>query len=85
MKTFKYVITSDEQIHARPAKELVALAKKYTSEIKIEKGGKQVKMNSLILIMSLAIKKGDTITVSANGDDEDAAIAEVETYLKANL
>lgn len=85
MKTFEYVITSDEQIHARPAKELVALANKYTSEIKIEKGGKQVKMNSLILIMSLAIKKGDTITVSANGDDEDAAIAEVETYLKANL
>lgn len=85
MKTFEYVITSDEQIHARPAKELVALTKKYTSEIKIEKGGKQVKMNSLILIMSLAIKKGDTITVSANGDDEDAAIAEVETYLKANL
>ena len=40
MKEFKYVITDNEGIHARPAGELVKLAKSFESSVMIEKEGK---------------------------------------------
>ena len=38
MKTLSYTITDEQGIHARPAGELVKVAKSFTSEIKIGKG-----------------------------------------------
>ena len=40
MKEFKYVVTDNEGIHARPAGELVKLVKGFESTISIEKEGK---------------------------------------------
>ena len=40
MKEFKYVITDNEGIHARPAGELVKLAKSFESSVMIEKEGR---------------------------------------------
>ena len=37
MKEFKYVVTDNEGIHARPAGELVKLVKGFESKITIEK------------------------------------------------
>ena len=37
MKEFKYVITDNEGIHARPAGELVKLAKSFESSVMIER------------------------------------------------
>lgn len=37
MKEFKYVVTDNEGIHARPAGELVKLVKGFESTISIEK------------------------------------------------
>ena len=42
MKEFKYVITDNEGIHARPAGELVKLAKSFEASVMIEKEGKGV-------------------------------------------
>ena len=42
MKEFKYVVTDNEGIHARPAGELVKLVKGFESTISIEKEGKKV-------------------------------------------
>ena len=39
MKEFKYVITDNEGIHARPAGELVKLAKSFEASVMIEKEG----------------------------------------------
>jgi phosphocarrier protein len=36
-------------------------------------------------IMALAVKHGDTVTVSAEGADEDTAITALEDFFKANL
>jgi phosphocarrier protein HPr len=35
--------------------------------------------------MQLGVKKGDEILVKIEGDDEDAAAAAIENFLKANL
>ena len=85
MKEFKYVITDDAGIHARPAGLLVKEAAKFQSDIKIKKGEKEVDAKRLFGIMGLAAKKGDEIVLTASGADEVEAIAAIEEFLKANL
>ena len=85
MKTFEYTIKDELGIHARPAGLLVKEAKKFESECTITKDGKTKKLTQLMMLMSLGVKQGDTVTVSAEGADEDAAIAELEAFFKENL
>ena len=75
MKTFEYTIKDELGIHARPAGLLVKEAKKYESECTITKDGKTKKLTQLMMLMSLGVKQGDTVTVSVDGADEDAAVA----------
>jgi phosphocarrier protein len=85
MKQFAYVITDAQGIHARPAGTLVKEVKKYESAITIEKDGKVAKANGVLGVMSLGVKQGEEIIVKADGADEDAAIAALEAFFKANL
>ncbi|MCR4716542.1 MAG: HPr family phosphocarrier protein [Lachnospiraceae bacterium] len=85
MKTFDYTITDEVGIHARPAGILVKEAKNYASKILIAKGEKKAEATKLMAIMSLGVKKGDTITVTVEGDDEDACAPAIESFFKENL
>ncbi|MGN1147611.1 MAG: HPr family phosphocarrier protein [Lachnospiraceae bacterium] len=85
MKTFQYIITDPEGIHARPAGELVKALKDFTSAITITKDGKSADAKRIFGIMSLAAKQGQEITITADGEDEDTAIKAIEEFLKANL
>lgn len=85
MKQFTYTVNDPVGIHARPAGMLVKEAKKYTSTITIEKNGKSVNALKLMALMGLGVRKGDTVTVAAEGDDEDVAIAGLEQFFKENL
>ncbi len=85
MKEFTYVITDKEGIHARPAGELVKLAKSYTSSVSVIKEGKKADAKKVFGLMGLGVKQGMEITVQAEGDDEDAAAAALEAFLKENL
>lgn len=85
MKEFKYVITDEVGIHARPAGLLVKEAKQYTSTITIIKGDKSSKATSLMKLMGMGILKGDEITVQVEGDDEEAAAAAIQMFLAENL
>jgi len=85
MKEFKYVITDEVGIHARPAGLLVKEAKALASKITIEANGKSADASKLMAVMQLGVKKGQEIVIKAEGDDEDAAIAKIEEFMKANL
>ena len=85
MKTFEYTIKDELGIHARPAGLLVKEAKKYESECTITKDGKTKKLTQLMMLMSLGVKQGETATVTAEGADEDAAIAGLKEFFEANL
>lgn len=85
MKQFEYEVTDPLGLHARPASELVKVAKEFSSAVKIEKDGKSADARRLIAIMSLGVKQGNKVTVSADGADEDAAIAKLEEFFKANF
>lgn len=85
MKKFTYTITDPSGIHARPAGMLAKKAKEFRSAITVEKSGKSVSATKLIMLMGLGIKCGDTVLVTAEGADEDAASAAMEQFFKENL
>ena len=85
MKTFEYTIKDELGIHARPAGLLVKEAKKFESECTITKDGKTKKLTQLMMLMSLGGKQGDTVTVSVDGADEDAAVAALKEFFENNL
>jgi phosphocarrier protein HPr len=80
-----YVITAAEGLHARPATALVRLAKKYKSATSLKKGDKTVKLNSMLNILSLALKGGDTISVIVEGEDEADAAAAIDLFFNEEL
>ena len=85
MKQFNYVITDELGIHARPAGMLAKLAKGCGSKIQITKGEKTVAATQLLMLMGLAVKYGDEITVSVEGLDEEVAFEKVKIFFHENL
>ena len=72
-------------IHARPASELVKELKGVTSVVKLTKEGKTVEAKKLMAVMSLGIKCGQEVTVTVEGEDEDAVAEKLENFFKTNL
>ena len=85
MQSFTYVIKDELGIHARPAGLLVKEAKKYTSTITLLCGEKKAVAKGLMGVMGMAVKQGMEVTVTAEGEDEAAAIAGLEAFFNANL
>ncbi len=85
MKSFKYIITDENGIHARPAGLLVKEAKEISSKITLSCNGKSSEASKLIAVMSLGAKKGTEVTVSVEGEDEETVITRLEGFFKANL
>ena len=86
MKQFEYTIHDPLGIHARPAGMLVKEAKAFADTVvTITKNGTTVKATQLMKLMSLGVKKGDVITVAAEGADEDAAIIAISNFFQNNL
>lgn len=85
MITKDYLITAAEGMHARPATNLVKLTKNYSSLISIKKGERTVKLSSLMNILSLGIKGGETISIIIDGEDEASAVIAIDTFFEEEL
>lgn len=85
MRTFTYTITDETGIHARPAGELMKTAKGFQSEIMLEANGKRAGAGKLMAVMAMGIRKGQQVTVTIEGPDEDAAAAALEEFFRKNL
>lgn len=85
MKEFKYIITEPEGIHARPAGMLLKKAREYKSKITITSGEKSSDATRLIQVMAMGIKSGIEVTVAAEGDDEEQAIADMKEFFENEL
>ena len=79
----KKIITVElpDGLEARPAAMLVQVASQYDSRIYLESGSKRVNANSIMGMMTLGLIAGQSITVEADGADEDQAVSEIEKYL----
>ena len=79
----KKVITIEGQnsSEAKPVAMLVQVASQYESIIYLETGSKRVNAKSIMGMMTLALMEGMDIMVEADGNDETAAVSEIEKYL----
>lgn len=86
MKEFTYTIEDELGIHARPTGLLSKLAKSFPdTQVTVTKGDKTVKASQLMKLMNLGIKKGDQVTVAAEGAAEDEAVATLRKFFEENL
>ena len=67
-------ITAPNGLHTRPAAQFVKEAKGFSSDITVTSGGKSASAKSLFKLQTLGLTQGTTITISAEGEDEKAAV-----------
>ena len=68
-------IQNSDGIHARPASLFSTTANNYVSEIQIGRiGEKKINAKSIILLLSLGLKQGEKVEISACGVDGQAAL-----------
>jgi len=85
MITNDYIILAPHGMHARPAAVLVKLVKNFKSAVSLKKGEKTIRLNSMLNILSLTIKGGETVTVIADGEDEVEASQAIGLFFTEQL
>lgn len=70
------VVCNPTGLHARPASEFVATAKKFQSKISICRNDAEKRGNakSVIILLSLGLSQGETVNICADGVDEQQAV-----------
>lgn len=68
-------------LHARASSKLTQTASQFSSEIWIEKNGRKVNAKSIMGVMMLAAAMGSSITLEANGADEQAAMSALQALI----
>lgn len=71
-------------LEARPVAVLVQVASQYESKIYVEIDNKKVNTKSIMGMMTLGLSTGESVVVSAEGTDEEAAIENIEKYLSSH-
>jgi phosphocarrier protein len=69
-----FLINNRLGLHARPSAQLTQVAGRFESEIFIARNGRRVNAKSIMGVMMLAAGPGSTVTVDAEGPDEQQAI-----------
>jgi len=77
----QFFITAEEGLHARPAAALVSEANRFQSELSLEFKNRIVNLKSILGVMGLGIPTRSTITIHADGPDEQEAIAGTSALL----
>lgn len=85
MQELSYTIRDPDGIHARPAGMLVKKLQEFTSAVTIRNGEKTADGKKLFQVMKLGAKCNDTVSVTAGGADEEAALAAAKAVLEENL
>ena len=74
MITREVTINNQVGLHARPATFFIQKANEFKSVIWVEKDDRRVNAKSLLGVLSLGIVKGTTISIIADGVDEEQAV-----------
>ena len=74
-------ITNKLGLHARASAKLTQVASAYGCEVWLTRNGRRVNAKSIMGVMMLAAGKGATITIDAQGEDADAALAALQKLI----
>ena len=82
MKQITVTVVDPVGLHARPATVAVNAASKFKSEINVAFKGREVNMKSIMGVMSLGVPTKATVTIVAEGDDEEDVVASIAKVIK---
>ena len=77
-----YTITNGAGIHSHSATTLVSSLTPFTSNVMMEYNGRHIDLKSIMGVMSLGIPTGASVKVTADGADEEQAMAKIEEVMK---
>ena len=79
------LITNKRGLHARASARFVTMAAGLPAQVEVEKDGSKVVGTSIMGLMMLGAAKGDTITISADGDGAEAAVSALAELVEARF
>lgn len=85
MKSFEITIKDPNGLHARPAGLLVRRAQPLSSELTIECRQKSANLKKLLAVMGLGVRCGDTVKISAEGQNAENDLNELKKFFEENL
>lgn len=71
-------------LEARPVAMLVQVASQFDSTVYINVDDRKVNAKSIMGMMSLGLASGEQVNVTADGEDEAAAIEGIEKFLSGS-
>ena len=81
MKNQTVTIQIASGLEARPVAVLVQMSSQFESHIYLIRDNKKVNAKSIMGMMTLGLNAGESIEISADGEDEDAAVQSIAGYL----
>lgn len=72
-------------VHARAAAKFVHLATRYEARVKVARDRREMDGKSIMGILLLAAARGSTITISAEGTDEQDAVAALVALVQSGF
>ncbi len=78
-------ITNKMGLHARPSTQIATKAATFAADISIDKDGMQVDAKSVLELLMLAAECGSTLTISADGDDAEQAVAALVVIVESRF
>lgn len=85
MLTKNFTISCPVGLHARPVSALVSIAKGFKSNVTIKFKEKAVPAESILGVMTLGVKTGESVEITAAGEDEDKAMQRLEEFFEKEL
>ena len=85
MYSKEIIVRCESGLHNKQATYFVQKANEYESSIWLESGNRKMNAKSLLGIMSLGIISGSTVTLSAVGADEEAAVTALDALLQRDV
>jgi phosphocarrier protein len=85
MTTRSVAVTNQLGLHARAAARFVHLATRFESQIRVGRNARVMDGKSIMGILLLAAARGTTITISADGADEDAAVGALAQLVESGF
>ena len=83
MTSKEIIVTRDGGLKEQDAAQFIRNANEYQSQIRIRLGEKSVNAKSLLGVLSMGVRRGAVLTVTAEGPDEEDAVNALRRYFEA--
>jgi phosphocarrier protein len=83
----RIVVTHPIGLHARPSVKLTKLAKSFEASVRLraQDGGEWVDAKSIVRVMAMKVKVGETLEFEAEGADAAATVAALIALVERNF